>query len=145
MNRHIYDRKIIDRIMDLFAYMSDEDFVNAFNDYAEKNGFGEIYVSSTDLEVFPSWMDGEDFANVLEKSNFRKDEPFFTVSEDYVFTSCYLDDIPGIDGFAEYVYSHYSEPIFHAIAEDVYEIVSKNEGWEDEEKELQSYWYNSRI
>ena len=139
------NRDIIDRITDLFAHMSDEDFLSAYNDFAEKNGLGDLYMTGTDLEAFLSVMGAEEFANALEKSNFRRGEPFFTVSGDYVFASCFLDDIPGIDGFAEYVYSHYSDPIFHAIAEDVYEIVSKNEGWENEERELQSYWYNSRI
>lgn len=139
------NRDIVDRIMDLFVYMSDDDFMSAYNDFAEKNGLGELYMSKTDLEAFLSVMSAEEFANALEKSTFRKDQPFFTISNDYVFTSCYLDDIPGIDGFAEYAYSHYDAPIFHAIADDICEIVSKNEGWEEEERELQSFWYNSRI
>lgn len=139
------NRNIVGRITDLFAYMSDEDFLSAYNDYAEKNGFDDLYRNGTDLEAFLSVMGAEEFANALERSNFRKDEPFFTVSNDYVFTSHYLDDIPGISGFAEYAYSHYDDPVFHAIADDICEIVSKNEGWEAEERELQSFWYNSRI
>lgn len=139
------NRDIIDRITDLFAYMSDEDFLSAYNDFAERNGLGDLYMTGTDLEAFLSVMGAEEFANALEKSNFRKDEPFFTVSDDYAFTSCYLDDIPGIDGFAEYAYSHYDAPVFYAIADDICEIVAKCEGWEAEERELQSFWYNSRV
>lgn len=134
-------KDIIDRITDLFADMKTEDFLFAYNCWSKIG----LYQCPNDLTVFAEEMTAKDLANALEKSNFRADKPFFTVSGDYVFNSCYIDEIPNIDKFSEFAYDYCIDNRFESIFDELIAIKSENEGWETEEKELQSYWYNTRV